>query len=156
MPYAGIPPSARGAADGVAPLDGDGKLPAGVMPDAQTLTSIERSFTTGEALAVGDVCRLNSNGQMVKAQADAEANAIGLIGMATEAIANGTSGVFLLRGEIESTGLSVGAEYYLATTAGEITSTRPSTEGEIVRLVGYALAADLLLVDPDRTYVEVA
>jgi hypothetical protein len=50
---------------------------------------------------------------------------------------------------------TVGAELYMATTDGDITETAPSTTGNLVRIIGYAVTADIIFFDPDRTYIEV-
>jgi hypothetical protein len=43
-----------------------------------------------------------------------------------------------------------------AATAGLITSTKPSTTGNRVQCIGYAVSADVICFDPDKTWTEVA
>ena len=53
-----------------------------------------------------------------------------------------------------SHGLTPGAPIYLSTTAGAMTNTAPTGNGEFVRIIGYALDADTIYFDPDKTFVE--
>jgi len=47
-----------------------------------------------------------------------------------------------------SGGLTAGATYYLSpSTAGKITSTRPTTAGQFVKKVGIAISTTVMLVD---------
>jgi hypothetical protein len=52
-------------------------------------------------------------------------------------------------------GLTVGATYYLDTTAGQITTTPPSGTGNIVQEVGFARNATTLVVQYDRDFTVV-
>jgi hypothetical protein len=51
-------------------------------------------------------------------------------------------------------GLTAGP-VYLSATPGELTSTPPSTPGQIVRIVGKYLGSDILYVNPQENWVEV-
>lgn len=83
------------------------------------------------------------------AQADAEATAL-VIGLAAEAVSAGGVGTYLTEGQVEqsdwtavtgSATLVTGATYYLSTSvAGGLTTTPPSTDGDIVVRVGTALS----------------
>ena len=52
---------------------------------------------------------------------------------------------------------AVGDVLYLSTTAGDATSTAPSGNGDIVRVIGYCLHASAgnIWFNPDNTFVEV-
>lgn len=114
------------------------------------------TLTAGENIATGELCRLDSSGNVLRADADAEASSIGLLLIATEAINNTEEGKFLVRGVYRTSGLTVGATYYIDTTVGAITTTAPSLTGDIVRVIGYAISATELHFNPDSTYVEIA
>ena len=83
------------------------------------------------------------------AQADAESTSL-VIGLATEAVSAGGVSTYLTEGQVEqsdwtavtsSATLVTGATYYLSTaTAGGLTTTPPSTDGDIVVRVGTALS----------------
>jgi hypothetical protein len=62
----------------------------------------------------------------------------------------------LLRGYIynSSWNWTVGATLYLSTTAGAITETQPTGSADIVRVVGYAINADLIYFNPSQEWIE--
>jgi len=124
-----------------------------VIPGGLVLTE---TFTAASTLSAGDLCYLDSSGEMDLTDADAETTADTLLSVATEAITSASSGAFLLSGKHETTGLTTGSVYYVSTTAGDWTTTRPSGTGDIVRIVGYALSTTVLYFNPDGTYVEIA
>jgi Flp pilus assembly protein TadG len=131
--------------------------------DTQTLTNktiaapvITETLTAGETLADGDLCYLNSDGEMYLADADAEATADTLLAICTESLTDGNPGTFIIRGRYTTSGLTTGSVYYVDVTAGDWTATAPSATGDIVRIVGYALSTTVLLFMPDNTYVEIA
>jgi hypothetical protein len=43
---------------------------------------------------------------------------------------------------------------YLSTTAGSITNVQPSGSGDIVRVVGFAIAADTIYFNPSNEWIE--
>jgi len=49
-----------------------------------------------------------------------------------------------------------GGAMYVSTTAGTMTQTAPSTTGDRVQIVGYAITADTVLFNPDMTDLEIA
>ena len=85
--------------------------------------------------SVGDVIRLSGASTYTKAQADSETNAevVGLV----SAVADTDNFTVLTGGQITGlTGLTANTVYFLdASTAGAITSTEPSTTGEISKPV---------------------
>jgi hypothetical protein len=65
----------------------------------------------------------------------------------------------LLRGYVYNSAwnwTSIGGELYLSTTAGDITQTQPTGSGDIVRVVGYAINADLIYFNPSQDWIELA
>jgi hypothetical protein len=76
------------------------------------------------------------------------------------AIANAFAKGMLLRGYVYNSAwnwTSIGGELYLSsTTAGEMTQTQPSGSGDIVRVVGYAISADLIYFNPSQDWIELA
>jgi hypothetical protein len=110
----------------------------------------------GEELVIGDVVYLKSDGKFWKADGTAEATAKGLIGMSTSAVSAEAACRIMLYGIYTTAGLTTAAEYYLDTTAGTYSTTKPSVATQIVRLIGYAVSTTVLLFDPDKTYIEVA
>ncbi len=60
----------------------------------------------------------------------------------------------LIRGIYITTGLSTGDIYYIG-ASGAITNTQPSTTGDIVRIIGYAISSTQLWFDPSKEWMEV-
>ena len=118
----------------------------------------------GEALAIGgigsptaeNVYYLNSGGSWTLTDADAAASSKGLLAIATTGA--GFDRGMVIRGFFKNTSWSftVGATLYLSTTAGAITQTAPSGTGDIVRVVGYAIAADEIFFNPSPDWIEIA
>ena len=126
-------------------------------------------FSTGTStLTEGQIFYLRTAGNWVEADADAtsaEAQknllAVGLGGNAQ------TVGV-LLRGFIRVPSTEIlntpsfpaGLPLFLSTTAGHFDFTAPSSSGDFVRIVGYAIDEDggdvLVYFNPDSTFVEIA
>lgn len=116
---------------------------------------------TGSEIAIRQVCYISGDQsgvpQITKAQADAEANAKGMLVMTMAAIANGAAGNCRVLGKISGfSGLTPGAIQYLSDdTAGAIEETATTTSTEIVRIIGYALSATVVYFNPMQAYVEV-
>ncbi len=98
-------------------------------------------FFGGEngTIAAGDIVYYNSSGNWGVTDADAEATADGLLGVAlgSDASVNGV----LLKGVVtlDHDPGTVGDPLYLSTTPGQASSTAPSGTDDIVRLIGYCL-----------------
>lgn len=96
---------------------------------------------TGSTIAKGSVVAVNgAQGQrpsVALADADSEALSAPTLGIAAEAIANGTEGFVatfgFVRG-IDTSGFTAGAPVYLSQTAGQFTQTRPSAPAHTVAL----------------------
>lgn len=113
-----------------------------------------------QAIAITDVCRMNSAGQWAIADASTESTAAGLPGMATAAASSGATLICLTDGLMRDDdgfggAMTIGATYFLSETAGDVTATRPSTTGAIVRAMGYAQAARVFYFKPDAYFHEV-
>lgn len=83
------------------------------------------------------------------------------MGVALETKGNGESGKLLLRGLIRDatffSGFALGDILYLCDgTPGSWVNAAPSDSGDIVQIVGWALAANYAFFNPSMTYVEVA
>ena len=113
-------------------------------------------FTASTNLSAGQVCRLNSSGEMALADATSESTCSTLMGLAVADIASGEVGSFLLRGFYGAAGFGTGDVVYADTTAGGITDFKPSNTGNIVRVLGYAISPSQIFFDPDKTWIELA
>jgi len=117
--------------------------------------------TAGENLVFRDIVYLKSDGKWWKTDADAEATSKGIIRMALATIAADADGLLLVKGLIRDDSDSwtqEGVELFLSPTAGNLTETRPSSSGQIVKVLGHAeeQGAAYMEFDPSKTYVEIA
>jgi len=107
------------------------------------------SQTIDGGVSTGNLVYLDTT-SWKQADADAEATSIGQLG-----ISLGSNNV-LIDGIYTTTGLTAGSDYYISTTAGGITTTKPSTTGDIVRFIGTALSTTQLLFKPSQNTLELA
>ena len=114
------------------------------------------TFTASESITAGDICHLDSSGKMEKADASTEATCDTLISLAIDTLSTDNEGTFLLRGFYDAAGYTPGNHIYSSITAGGISETAPSSTGEIVRVLGYAITASQIFFDPDKTWIELA
>ena len=106
----------------------------------------------------GELCYYKSDGTWGAADADAVATSGGCL----LAIALGTdpdSDGMLLRGmfTLDHDPGTIADELYVSTTAGDITNTAPSGNGDIVRIVGYCLDSSngQIWFNPSNDYIEI-
>lgn len=102
-------------------------------------------------LLAGQVVNVfNSGGSAKMQKADATDETKPASGFVLAPVMSGASGVFYGGGQIITglSGLTPGSVYYLDTTAGGLTDTPPSTSGNIIQEVGYALNATVLAFFP--------
>jgi len=117
-------------------------------------------LSAGQTLAMGDLVYLNGSAQWVDVDASASATAGPVMlacaleaGTASNPV-KVTAGPAVIRNDAWA--WTVGGILYVSETAGEFTQTAPTTSNAIVRVVGYALSADVIYFDPDKTWVTVA
>jgi len=145
--------SSVGAGDAgkIPALDAGGKLSNTMMPTGVGADS--KTIVASEALAAGDLVNVfddTSTPKVRKADASNGREANGYVLSAISASANGE--VFFDGTIIGLSTLTIGAKYYLSgVTAGTITTTPPSTAGQIVQKVGKALSATELSFEPGET-----
>ena len=112
--------------------------------------------TTG--MTAGALYYLRANGAWSLADADFASSSTGLLAIALGS-ASDTNGM-LLRGmvTVNNDPGSTGDVLFVSNTSGEITSTAPSGNGDIVRVVGYCLddSNGQIWFNPDGTFVEVS
>lgn len=139
-----------GNAGDLVALDDNGKLDESVMPSGIGAESV--TVPASENLAAGDQIDLWNDGGTIKAR-KADATAVGkpADGFVKAAVTSGQNAVVYMPGQQITglTGLTLDADYFLSTTPGLITSTAPSTVGNVVQRVGKALSATVLFFYPD-------
>lgn len=143
--YAGKTTSAGAGDAGEFPvLNGSGKLDTSMLPNGIGADSV--TLVAGEALSAGDFIYINGTGQAMKADATSAAKAArGYTLSAASSGANVT--VYFDESNSALTSLTPGATYYLSSTAGQVTTTAPTTTGNIVQEVGFATSANNLHVN---------
>ena len=120
-----------------------------------TSNAITATFVAGEALSAGDICHLNSSGQMVKSDATDYTKSFSMLSLATTAMSISQSGTFLIKGMYAISGFSAGDTLFLSTTAGNLTPISPNVTGNINRVAGYATSGTQIFFDPDKTWMEI-
>ena len=128
-------------------LDAAGKLDDTVMPEG--IGAETQVIKATEALTANDVVNIWDNSgttEVRKADAtDATKPAHGYVKEGAEAAANAT---VYTDGYLPGTGLTVGSKYFLAATGGAVTTTPPSTTGNIAQCIGVAVSATAIKFEP--------
>lgn len=113
--------------------------------------------TAGTTLAFGDLVYLDptdSRWELCDANsaAAADGDSRGLIGFCVQANTDGNPTTILISGTIRADAafptLTVGAAFYVSETAGDVTTTSPTTEDVVVRRVGFAITGDSAVIQP--------
>lgn len=118
-------------------------VPARVSPVNDTQPEI-RTYTAAVAIVAGQGVYLNSSGKAALAVSTALATSDPFLGVALNAAAAGAPVAVLSNGGVEGmgvSGLAYGTAIYVSeTTAGDFTTTAPSTSTDVVIPVGRVLA----------------
>jgi hypothetical protein len=114
-------------------------------------------FGTSETLTKGTLYTYKSDNTWTQADASAVGTANGLLGIA---LGTGVTDGILLKGivTLNHDPGTIADVLYLSPTAGQITSTIPTSGGEIVRIMGYCLnsSSGLIWFNPDNIWVELS
>lgn len=122
-------------------LDGGGKLDVSVMPTG--IGADVALIVASEALGAGDLVNVWNNSGTVKVRkADASTTGKEAHGYVIAAVSSGGTATVYFEGTNSGlTGLVGGVLFLSASTAGGVTSTAPSTAGQIAQRVGFATSA---------------
>ena len=123
-----------------------------------TVTGITAQMLAGGAIAAFDlVCIHTTTQEVVEADASAIATTK-VIGIAPAAISDTATGTILLQGYVrdDTWTWTPGGTLYLSETAGAMTHTAPTTSGAFVKVVGIALSPDVVYINPDNSWIELA
>tara|TARA_R100000322_G_scaffold89489_2_gene55646 strand:- start:635 stop:3406 length:2772 start_codon:yes stop_codon:yes gene_type:complete len=127
-----------------------------------SVCGITSVFTAGEALNRGDVVYFKAaDSKMHKVNMTAgNSEAIPAVAMAADDISADAVGKFLLQGFIHDAGTfpsyTVAGRLYAPEAEGPPTQTKPSTDGDLVQVIGWAVTADKIYFNPSPDYIEVA
>jgi hypothetical protein len=124
-------------------------------------TGITVAGTAGYTQAFGDLVYLDptdSRWEAVDANAasGADGDARGLLGMVVVAGTDGNACTILLHGIIRADAkfpsFTINNPIYASETAGSVTQTQPTTTDVVIRVVGFALTADEMFLNPSSDY----
>lgn len=103
-----------------------------------------------------DAVFINSSSEFALADANGSGT-YPAIGLAVAGASGGAGAVVLVRGVArnDSWSWTVGTQIFLSATAGGLTQTAPSTSGDKVQVMGIAISADEMLVNPSPDYYTV-
>jgi hypothetical protein len=122
-----------------------------------------RTGTAGATLAFGDLIVLDptdSRWELADANSAsaADGDARGIIGICVQAAAaDGSATTILLQGIVRADAVfpsfTINAPIYVSETAGDVTNTSPTTEDNVVRILGAAWTVDEIYFSPSYTWV---
>ncbi len=144
--------SSAGAGDAgkVVALDASGKIDNSMMPSG--IGSDTKSIAASENLAGGDLVNVwNDSGTVKVRKADATTAGKEANGYVLASVTSGANATVYFEQVITGlSSLTLGALYFLSTTAGGITTTAPSGSGNVVQRIGRAISATELLFQPQE------
>lgn len=115
----------------------------------RSAANVDIAGTPGENLSAGEVAYISAGdgalvaGSWYKGDADnAYSSTVPVMAFVVNTVESGGDGVFRTDGQIELVGLTPGADYYVSTTAGAITTVAPAN----ARFVGRAQSTTLLAI----------
>ena len=118
------------------------------------------TFAAGEDVTVMDLVYFKSDGEWWKTDADAAATAGGvMLAISLETKSDGQAMKVALPGSFvrdDTWNWTVGAPLYVSLSPGAITATAPSATDDVVRVVGFAVSADVIYFNPSADYATVA
>jgi len=121
-------------------LDSGGRIDSTMMPTGVGADS--KQITASEALSAGDLVNIHISSGIKVRKADATTSGKSANGFVTSSVSNGaTATVYFDGANTGVSGLTAGTKYYLSTTAGGVTSTAPSSSGNVRQYVGMATAS---------------
>jgi hypothetical protein len=103
-----------------------------------------------------DLVILNSSGQWVQADANTASTYAGMVAIALESKTSGQAMSVALPNSVvrnDAWSWTPGAVLYMSETAGQITATQPTTSGAAIRVMGFALSADVIYFYPSPDYI---
>ena len=125
----------------------------------QTGYGIVIGFDSAGSVSLGDAVFINTAGKVAQANAVAGSVTNPAIGIALNAGGADGDDVYVLthgvwRKDSEDFSSKVGFPVYLGETAGAITKTAPSTDGDYVQRLGIAISEDCMFVMPSIDVIE--
>lgn len=141
-----------GDAGRVPKLDSGGKLDASMMPTG--IGAETRTVQASENLAAGDLVNFHfATGPRMR-KADATTPGKKAHGFVLTSVTSGTSGTVYPEQAVITglTGITTGAEQFLATTAGGRTESSPTAAGQVSQSVGFGISTTEVLFSMGTAY----
>lgn len=122
-------------------LDGSGRLPTTMMPTG--IGADTQNVTASENLSAGDLVNVyDDTGTAKVRKADASTSGKEAHGFVLAAVTSGNPASVYFEGTNDQLStLTAGRLFLSATTPGAVTSTPPSSSGQVVQMVGLAVSA---------------
>ena len=125
----------------------------------QTGYGIVIGFDSAGSVSLGDAVFINTSGKVAQANAVVGSVTNPAIGIALNAGGSDGDDVYVLthgvwRNDSEDFSSAVGAPVYLGETAGAITKTAPTTDGDYVQRLGIAISEHCMMVMPSIDVIE--
>lgn len=146
--------SSEGAGDAgkIIKLNEDGELDDTMLPSsvgAETTVA-----PASEALAANDVVNIwDDSGTRKVRKADASDATKPAHGYVKASVEQGANATVYTDGFLPGTGLTIGSTYFLSETAGQVTTTPPTTTGTVWQEIGDAISATAIKFDPEKPIV---
>lgn len=143
---------------GTSLVDGEIRVDGTPTSDHSANGPTTNTFNAGVTVTAIDLLYLASDGKWALADADAASTSSGMLAIALAAGTNNNPLLVATAGSYvrdDTWNWTPGQILYVDTTAAAITATAPSGSGDIVRVVGYALTADVIYFMPSGAWVEV-
>jgi len=109
----------------------------------------------GNSVGFGCAFFINSSGNMEEAKAT-DQSTMPCVALALEDSTGDHQVLFWGRIRNDSWNFSVGSYIYIDTNAGQITDSRPNNSGDVIQVVGVALAANIVFFNPSYVTVEIS
>lgn len=140
-----------GDASKIAQTNGSGKFDVTLLPSEALSGATIIDVVASEAISEDDLINLwNDSGTLKVRRADAT-NARKAFGIARATAASPGDTISVEIGDHDFTdtghGFTIAAQLFLSTTAGQFSATPPSTDGQIVQQVGFAIDANTIRVE---------
>lgn len=114
------------------------------------------AFNLGATVALMETVYLGSGGKWLLTDASAAATASGMLGICLDGGVDTDTTTVALAGSFvrdDTWAWTVGAPIYLSETAGALTETQPTTTDAVIRVVGFAVSADVIYFLPESSYI---
>lgn len=142
-----------GDANKIVATGSDGRIHSSLMPVG--IGAETKSITASEALSAGDLVNLWNDSGTVKCRKADASNARQAHGFVLSPVSADASATVYFEGTVtDLTGLTAGSRYCLsATTPGGVSTTIPTTAGQIYQPIGYAISTTELTFEPGEPIV---